>query len=294
WSRERVQNHFRRLLKPRLSGLIFYILLTIFVLFSFTSLGPKFPSSYGFSSKDKRQDNSKGVPSAIQGLCNDDDEIHLLILVTSSADHFNERQAIRSTWGHPDYLSTYSTRLIFLLANPNNLSTQRMIVEEYRTYGDLIQEDFVESYMNLTLKTVMGIKWASLHCSRASYVMKTDDDIFVNVPLLTTHLTNSFKPVNGDPSALLPPAHPLFAAGAGYVFSGGLLPHLFEASKHIRIIPVEDVYITGHLGKAVDAHPPLHDDRFSCGEIVRNNCHMKKVSEYSLIKKHKTLLNEFM
>ncbi|KAB7503311.1 Beta-1,3-galactosyltransferase 1, partial [Armadillidium nasatum] len=212
WSRERVQNHFRRLLKPRLSGLIFYILLTIFVLFSFTSLGPKFPSSYGFSSKDKRQDNSKGVPSGKERskvestpvlnphnfhlmisnsrLCNDDDEIHLLILVTSSADHFNERQAIRSTWGHPDYLSTYSTRLIFLLANPNNLSTQRMIVEEYRTYGDLIQEDFVESYMNLTLKTVMGIKWASLHCSRASYVMKTDDDIFVNVPLLTTHLTS--------------------------------------------------------------------------------------------------------
>ena len=30
----------------------------------------------------------------------------------------------------------------------------------------------------------MGLKWSAIFCHQAKYVMKTDDDIFVNVPLL--------------------------------------------------------------------------------------------------------------
>ena len=43
---------------------------------------------------------------------------------------------------------------------------------------------FQDIYYNLTLKTVMGLKWCSIYCNQAKYVMKTDDDIFVNIPLL--------------------------------------------------------------------------------------------------------------
>ena len=30
----------------------------------------------------------------------------------------------------------------------------------------------------------MGLKWSAIFCPQAKYVMKTDDDIFVNIPLL--------------------------------------------------------------------------------------------------------------
>ena len=30
----------------------------------------------------------------------------------------------------------------------------------------------------------MGLKWMSIFCTKAKYVLKTDDDIFVNIPLL--------------------------------------------------------------------------------------------------------------
>ena len=30
----------------------------------------------------------------------------------------------------------------------------------------------------------MGLKWMSIFCPKAKYVLKTDDDIFVNIPLL--------------------------------------------------------------------------------------------------------------
>ena len=62
------------------------------------------------------------------------------------------------------------------------------IAEEARTYGDVIQEDFVDSYMNLTLKSVMGLRWAHHHCPELDFFMKTDDDVFVNVPHLLGYL----------------------------------------------------------------------------------------------------------
>ena len=45
---------------------------------------------------------------------------------------------------------------------------------------------FQDSYHNLTLKTVMGLKWTSIFCPHAQFILKTDDDIYVNVPLLTS------------------------------------------------------------------------------------------------------------
>ncbi len=47
-----------------------------------------------------------------------------------------------------------------------------------------------DTYLNLTLKTVMGLKWTAKFCNVAEFVMKTDDDIFVNVPLLLDALRN--------------------------------------------------------------------------------------------------------
>lgn len=67
------------------------------------------------------------------------------------------------------------------------------VVEESRTYGDILQEDFTDSYMNLTLKSVMALKWTSTHCQQAQYLLKTDDDIFVNVPTLLTYLQEAGK-----------------------------------------------------------------------------------------------------
>ena len=48
-------------------------------------------------------------------------------------------------------------------------------------HQDLVQEEFVDTYDNLTLKTVAGLRWVSLYCSRARYVLKIDDHVFVNL-----------------------------------------------------------------------------------------------------------------
>lgn len=60
---------------------------------------------------------------------------------------------------------------------------------ESAAFGDVIQESFLDSYNNLTLKSGMLMKLVNLECAkRVSYVMKTDDDMFVHVPNLVAAL----------------------------------------------------------------------------------------------------------
>lgn len=82
-------------------------------------------------------------------------------------------------------------QIVFLLGNPGNLTTQRQVDEEHKLHGDIVQEEFDETYRNITVKNIMGLKWASKYCSHAAYVVKCDDDMFVNTKLLISTVINS-------------------------------------------------------------------------------------------------------
>ena len=45
--------------------------------------------------------------------------------------------------------------------------------------------------------------------------------------------------------------HPLFMAGAGYVLTGDLVMPLFTASLDIRLVRVEDAFLTGYCARKV-------------------------------------------
>ncbi|KAG7161061.1 Beta-1-3-galactosyltransferase 1-like 7 [Homarus americanus] len=179
-------------------------------------------------------------------VCSGESTVWLLVLVSSAVANFHRRRAIRDTWGG---------------SAPLTASHAKLVVEESRTYGDILQEDFVDSYMNLTLKSVMGLKWASTYCQQAHYVMKTDDDMYVNIPSLITYLQESRR------SRWI----------TGYIMSGDIVKDLYSASLNTRIIPVEDVYVTAHLARSIGVHPPVHDNRFTCGEMVNDDCDLVQV-----------------
>ena len=48
-------------------------------------------------------------------------------------------------------------------------------------YGDLIQGNFMDTYRNLTYKSIMGHMWVSNFCNQAEFVVKTDDEIYVDI-----------------------------------------------------------------------------------------------------------------
>ena len=71
---------------------------------------------------------------------------------------------------------------------------------EQDTYGDIVQHDFEDSYMNLTLKTTFMLKWINgllqdpsngLRRIVPKFVFKVDDDVFVNTRKLSSVLENT-------------------------------------------------------------------------------------------------------
>lgn len=108
----------------------------------------------------------------------------VLIVIKSAMSHFERRHAIRETWGREeDGILT-----VFLLGVGSNAEVQRRIDEESELYNDIVQSDFLDTYYNLTLKTMSGFKWAINFCSKTHYVLFSDDDMYISMKNLLTFL----------------------------------------------------------------------------------------------------------
>lgn len=126
-------------------------------------------------------------------------------------------------------------------------------------------------YKNLTIKTIVMLEWLSEFCSNASYAMKVDSDIFLNVPNmvqlllkaprtnymtgLVVHDTEVYRDPESKwyvPKEILPDSiYPPYPYGLGYMLSLDLTKKLIEASRHVRALYVEDAYLglcMKHLG----------------------------------------------
>ncbi|XP_067645892.1 beta-1,3-galactosyltransferase 5-like [Eurosta solidaginis] len=83
-------------------------------------------------------------------------------------------------------------------ANSYN-ETQTLIRNESEQYGDIIQENFIDTYNNLTLKSVLALKWMCHRCPmRAAFFVKADDDTFLNIPNLLHYLLGGTLPLYNE------------------------------------------------------------------------------------------------
>ena len=61
-------------------------------------------------------------------------------------------------------------KVIFMLGNSINDSLQSNISKEAYLYGDILQESFVDTYANLTIKSLMLLKWFTTSCKGTYFV----------------------------------------------------------------------------------------------------------------------------
>lgn len=75
--------------------------------------------------------------------------------------------------------------------------TQTRLDNEIREFGDILQEDFLDTYNNLTIKSVMMLKWISdTRChEKFKFLVKCDDDSFINIPNLLHYLLGGTIPL---------------------------------------------------------------------------------------------------
>lgn len=65
--------------------------------------------------------------------------------------------------------------------NKAEQAVQRVLGREHDRYGDLIQCRVRDTYTNLTLKSIAALEWTNQYCPLARYLLKTDDDMFIDV-----------------------------------------------------------------------------------------------------------------
>lgn len=65
--------------------------------------------------------------------------------------------------------------------NKAERAVQRVLGREHGRYGDLIQCKARDTYTNLTLKSIAALEWTRQYCPWAKYLLKTDDDMFIDI-----------------------------------------------------------------------------------------------------------------
>lgn len=190
----------------------------------------------------------------------------LVLVVPVAPQNRAHRDVVRSTWGGQNLVQGKVVVLFFLLGQHSGEGVsqiQEQVLQESQEHGDLIQSNFLDCYKNLTIKTMVMLEWLDLFCSNASYAMKIDSDMFLNVPNLINMLLNAPKSNymtgqveqgavvhrNPDSKWYLPEGlypysvYPRYALGLGYVLSLDLPKKLVKASRHVTALYLEDVYL---------------------------------------------------
>ncbi|XP_059171864.1 beta-1,3-galactosyltransferase 5-like [Physella acuta] len=202
-------------------------------------------------------------------LCNEE-KVDILIYVHSAVSHREERRGIRESWANTQIFTDISIKRIFILGKAEDTLQQLHVDTEYSAYGDIVQGNFLDTFKNLTYKALTMLAWVNTHCSQARYIMKADDDMFVDtfrvvrelVPKLSVmpsgvacdHKTDMPIPREHGrwyvPDSLLPnrTTWPPFCSGYFTLMTGNVIPKLLEASFNVEdFVPIDDAYLYGLL-----------------------------------------------
>ena len=206
--------------------------------------------------------------------------IFLLIYVLSSRGNELTRQAIRQTWGSVEEYGGEHVRVVFLIGQ-NDDGFDPLLQKESEQYGDVIQGNFLDTYRNLTYKSVMGLHWVTNYCNSTRFLLRTDDDVVVNIYKLVHFLKEIgsgskssnflYCNVEGQGTGVLPirnqyhkfyvnttdykyDLYPPYCHGLGSVFSVDVATKLLEASKRVPFFKFEDVFM-GFCAKVAGIEP---------------------------------------
>eukprot|EP00795_Rhopilema_esculentum_P013653 gene13653-4552_t len=205
-------------------------------------------------------------------------EVFLIVLVVTSPDGYIRRNAIRGTWAESFGKSRHAmkkeskvekeygidsvVKVVFLVGHTPNKQVMDLVNAEAKMFGDIVLGGFHEDYRNLTMKTRLGLKWAYFSC-KAKYILKTDDDVFINTFPLVEWLAeqqrekfysgwcNFDSPVVRDPNNKWFVStddyegtnYPGYCLGGGYVMSDDVLGRMIKMSYGRKLFPMEDLYV---------------------------------------------------
>lgn len=203
--------------------------------------------------------------------------VDILIYIQSLPENYARRSAIRETWSGRSVFTDINLRTVFVLgrssSSNNGNEMQFLISNENLMYKDIIQFDFIDSFKNLPIKSIGALRWIYQYCPQAKYIIKADDDIYVNMFLVVEKIIseiwqhpqtlachfkkNGTSPIVRAPSSKWYVPNEIFkghkyfpvrfCSGYAVIFTADLIPIMYKNSFGIPYTIVDDVYIFGVL-----------------------------------------------
>ncbi|XP_015111303.1 beta-1,3-galactosyltransferase 1 [Diachasma alloeum] len=214
------------------------------------SVGAIYQGGYDVTNAEKCPNNGEGVD--------------LVILVTSRPSDPKPRTAIRQTWG--SFGQRADVRILFILGTTEDAELEERLRDEQKLYGDVIRGRFHDSYSNLTLKSVSILEWFATYCSGAKFLLKADDDMFINMPRLLSFvkkhekdeniifgvLFKNVSPIRNETHKWYAPpeqfklsVYPDYVTGQAYLMSRDIIHKLYSTALSQTFFRIEDIFITG-------------------------------------------------
>ena len=73
---------------------------------------------------------------------------------------------------------------MYLVGTPPEEEGLDSLLKESDLHGDLAISGNVDTYQNLTLKTLSAFRWMQTFCPGADFILKIDDDMFIQTQRL--------------------------------------------------------------------------------------------------------------
>lgn len=226
----------------------------------------------------------------------------LVVIVMSAPTHLEARTAIRQTWGHFGQRSDMS--VLFMLGTTLDSRVEAVLRKEQNMYNDVIRGRFIDTYSNLTLKTISTLEWVDSYCSAVKYLLKTDDDMFINVPRLLAfvnkhakdrnvifgRLARKWKPIRNRKSKYYvsqaqfqQSVFPDFTTGPAYLLSSDTVRRMYDVALDQTYLKLEDVFTTGIVAHRLGIKRS-HANEFLNKRIQYTACNIQRGISIHMVK----------
>ncbi|KAK4324666.1 hypothetical protein Pmani_004704 [Petrolisthes manimaculis] len=207
-------------------------------------------------------------------LCNE--TVKIINVIPIAPYSISARHRIRKLWGRKEVSLSTGIRTVFFLGVTPSTKLQNKIYNESLAHHDIIQFSFVDSYRNLTLKTLSMLSWSLSYCPRAKWILKSDEDVFVNPFAVTEFInwnpkTDFICTLNENNTVCRvgteckekwavsleeypSPTYPTYCDGPGYILSSSMAAKVYSSANKTHPHFIEDAYITGIIAKPYHPH----------------------------------------
>ena len=231
----------------------------------------------------------------------------IVFVIPTHPRKVEQRNAIRKTWANVKVWSLLAEqdkekkriRVLFICGNPPASDNTEEFKAEVSNNDDIfVVKNITEGKVSLRYKNMWGFRYSYQHYN-FEYLVKTDDDVTVNLPKMIQDLSKyprGFYYLGSNAGKVgKPPQQWRYCSGGGYVLSYDLVQEIVHLSPavHKPTMKPEDVFtgwlvwnVNNNTEHSVLPHPmgALHLSPYKCGPLNKWFYHgYKKISSESRI-----------